>query len=225
MNKKTLKIPQATSYFGLIELIIGLIVSTVALTLFLKIAFQLPELQATDDMIRQFIYGFRSPFMTEVMIVFSYLGQELLYCFLIAVVFSLAQYRQWKYIKLLMAIVFSGAILNLFVKELIGRDRPIDPLFQEIFHSFPSFHAMNSFIFYSLCVLFIYSLTRNRIYTLLSFCVGVLIVLGVGISRIYLGVHYPTDILAGYIIGLWWITTFLVIDRFLTIFGLFRKST
>jgi undecaprenyl-diphosphatase len=217
-KNKSQRIPYL-SYIRVVEIVIGLTVSTLTLLVFLKLAVNLPELQHFDDAVSHFIYSFRSPLLTKIMIFASYFGQELLYLFLFLLSVLLVTLKKWRDIVVLLTIASTGAVVNIVIKELISRERPtIDPLFQEIFHSFPSFHAMNAFIFYSLCVFFIYKFTRNRLYTLIAFLLGILLVCSVGVSRIYLGVHYPTDVLAGYIVGLGWVSAILVIDRFVTIF-------
>jgi undecaprenyl-diphosphatase len=218
MKKNRIQKITRVSYVRIAEIVIGLIVSTLALLMFLKLASNISELQSWDNTVSHYFYSWRSPFLTNLMVFFSYLGQELLYVFLLVLLLILFTLKKWRDIVILVTIASSGAVVNIVIKELISRDRPtIDPLFQEIFHSFPSFHAMNSFIFYSICVYFVYKYTRNRIYTLFSFLVGLIFVVCVGISRIYLGVHYPTDIIAGYLVGLVWVTTVLVIDRFVSI--------
>jgi undecaprenyl-diphosphatase len=219
MGKKDLTKLTSLPYILIAEIVIGLLVSTAALLVFIKLAINISELQKLDDLVSNFVYSVRSPLLTEIMFFLSYLGQELLYVFLGILLLLLLKFRKWNEVIILITVAISGGIINIIIKEVISRDRPTtDPLFQELFHSFPSFHAMNSFIFYSFCVFLIYKFTRNRMYTFSSFFIGSLIVLGVGSSRIYLGVHYFSDVIAGYVIGLGWVTAVVVIEKFVSIF-------
>ncbi|HRN96651.1 MAG TPA: phosphatase PAP2 family protein, partial [Candidatus Levybacteria bacterium] len=119
-----------------------------------------------------------------------------------------------------------GVCINLVLKEIIGRDRPtFDPLILEPYYSFPSGHAMNAFVFYFALVVYIYRFSRNFTFALTGLVVNTLIVLFIGISRVYLGVHYVSDVLAGFVAGLWWVATALVIDKTLFVFWRRKRNS
>jgi undecaprenyl-diphosphatase len=107
-----------------------------------------------------------------------------------------------------LTIVFWGSrTLNWLLKETFDRPRPeIDQLVHEAHFSFPSGHAMNSMAFYGCLGLLVIVYGREQkalrltIHTLL-----LVLILLIGTSRIYLGVHYFTDILAGYSMGFAWL--------------------
>ncbi|WP_078409750.1 phosphatase PAP2 family protein [Priestia abyssalis] len=106
---------------------------------------------------------------------------------------------------LFLTIVFWGSrTLNWFLKEVFGRARPdIDQLVHAAHYSFPSGHAMNSMAFYGALLLLGTLFTRAK--PALSRAIAIFLmglILFIGASRIYLGVHYFTDILAGYSAGL-----------------------
>lgn len=105
---------------------------------------------------------------------------------------------------LFLTIVFWGSrTLNWLLKEVFGRARPdIDQLVHAAHYSFPSGHAMNSMAFYGALSLLGISFIRAKPVlgrTIASFLI--VLILFIGASRIYLGVHYFTDILAGYSAG------------------------
>jgi undecaprenyl-diphosphatase len=99
-----------------------------------------------------------------------------------------------------------GALLSTLLKLLIHRDRPsVVPHLREVRSlSFPSGHAMLSAVVYLTLGILLCRIVRGRVAKL--YCLGwaVLLTLLVGMSRIYLGVHYPTDVLAGWMAGLVW---------------------
>jgi membrane-associated phospholipid phosphatase len=110
------------------------------------------------------------------------------------------------------AIVSLGALgLNIILKQLFARTRP--QLWERIvdvdFYSFPSGHAMMSMVIYSLLSYFFAShFPRWRVG---FFSLAIMLIAAVGLSRLYLGVHWPTDIIGGYMAGLVWVIASIVI--------------
>ena len=104
-----------------------------------------------------------------------------------------------------------GVILNNILKIIIRRPRPTETLVltAESSYSFPSAHSMMSMIFYGLLIYYVTKFVKKK--WLKNALVGILsaIILFVGISRIYLGVHYATDVLAGYIVGIIYLVFFI----------------
>ncbi|MET8652260.1 phosphatase PAP2 family protein [Nocardia aurea] len=99
-----------------------------------------------------------------------------------------------------------GLILNPVVKELVGRLRPVveTPVYRTDGWSFPSGHAMSSLVCYGIVLLvFAPALRTNTRRITVGF--AVVIVTAVGLSRIALGVHYLTDVLAGWLLGTLWL--------------------
>lgn len=218
MRKIQSTISSKVSVVVITEIFLGLVVSTAALIVFFKLAFNIPTIHILDVMVSELVYSWRNPLLNQAMIVISYLGQEILLLIFGIVWMTLIIRKYYRDAFLLAVTIITGGIINVLIKEIIRRDRPtVDPLFQEILHSFPSLHAMNSFVFYSLLVLILYKIARKRQLTILVFMVCSIIVILVGISRIYLGAHYLSDVVAGYVIGLWWVATVLVIDKTLSI--------
>jgi undecaprenyl-diphosphatase len=104
----------------------------------------------------------------------------------------------------LVVVVMAGAwVLSGTIKALVDRHRPIVPT--PVDHvgggSFPSGHALTSFTALGLLVLLTWPLT-SRWWRALVVTVAALVVLGIGFSRLILGVHYLTDVLGGWLIGL-----------------------
>ncbi|MGW4350541.1 phosphatase PAP2 family protein [Nocardia sp. NPDC004582] len=123
----------------------------------------------------------------------------------------------------LVAVTAIGAgVLVFFGKLLIGRDRPpvVDHLVTETNHSYPSGHALGSTVVIGVLVAVALPALR-RVTRVIVSALAIVFILAVGISRLYLGVHWPSDVLAGWLIGACWLTicltfrplTHLVTDR------------
>lgn len=105
----------------------------------------------------------------------------------------------------------SSAFINHLIKEIVQRQRPPIELrmVEESSFSFPSGHAMTSAAFYGLIMYFIFKKVKNKklrntICTVLS-----LLILLIGISRIYLGVHYASDVIAGFVLAIIYLVLYI----------------
>lgn len=206
-----------------LHLLFGILISTISLYVFLKLGAEVfeSELIYLDTSIMQFFYHLRTPLLSSLMFGFTFLASTpfLMVTSVSILLFLISKQKRLEAL-LFASLFYMGVILNLVLKALFNRPRPtLAPLIHENFASFPSGHAMNSFIFYFSLVYLFYHFTKNKLYTTYYFLLATVIVLGVGISRIYLGVHFPTDVLGGYIAGLCWISSLLVFETLAT-----RKS-
>ncbi len=99
--------------------------------------------------------------------------------------------------------VFNIFVLNFLLKLLFMRDRPYElMIIDEVGYSFPSGHAMAAFGFYGFIIYLLWHFNLAKSAKIIfSVLLGALIIL-IGVSRIYLGVHYASDVLAGYMVSL-----------------------
>jgi undecaprenyl-diphosphatase len=120
----------------------------------------------------------------------------------------LAFYRKdWRLSAILLVVSTSGSIvLTTVLKAIFERSRPelFDSGYTASFYSFPSGHATLAVGFYGTLTLLLAYRLRGYARWLVAAC-GVSLVLLIGFSRLYLGVHYPTDVLAGYLAALLWL--------------------
>lgn len=107
---------------------------------------------------------------------------------------------------LMMAAVLGGTTLNSLLKFGFARPRPdfFDQSTKLLTASFPSGHAAMSAITYLTLAALLARTTASRRIRLYFIAIGILLTLSVGVSRVYLGVHYPTDVLAGWCVGSAW---------------------
>lgn len=163
----------------------------------------------TDAAVLNWAAGMRTPALNELFGIVTWGGDTIVVGFLIlcAVVFLLHQKDAWLAAGLATA-TLGGEISTFVLKTLIERVRPPFPMpgFIESSYSFPSGHAMIAVAFYGFLIYTIAQQRRwlrvERVY-LYWFLVPLIALIGV--SRVYLGVHYPSDVLAGYALGALWL--------------------
>lgn len=103
-------------------------------------------------------------------------------------------------------VALSSLGLMSLLKNLFQRIRPADPLVEGITnYSFPSGHALMSIAFYGLLIWIIHYYTANKWLRIGATGFLVMLIILIGFSRVYLRVHYPTDVIAGYCIGIAWL--------------------
>lgn len=146
----------------------------------------------------------------------SFLGSVYLFLTLgLAIIIYMINKRERRYARLLTISIAGSFSLNALLKIIISRTRPLDyMLIEQSGYSFPSGHSMVSMSFYTtLTYIILSNLEDERIKKLLW--IGNFILVGlIGFSRIYLGVHWPTDVIAGFILGyiLFYISKIIVKD-------------
>ena len=112
-------------------------------------------------------------------------------------------------------IVITG--LNQILKNILQRPRPTEyRLIEETGFSFPSGHSMVSMAFYGYLIYLIYKYVKNKYLKWISIVLLSILICSIGISRIYLGVHYTSDVLGGFLISLSYLIVYtLIVNRYL----------
>ena len=129
--------------------------------------------------------------------------------------FLLVKKQTWFSIRVI-TIAISSLVLMLLLKQLFQRKRPLSPLLKAAKGlSFPSGHAIMAVTFYGLSIYILqHSITIDWLKWFTTILVFALIIL-IGFSRIYLRVHYASDVAAGFIIGLLWLLISLAVLKWL----------
>lgn len=102
-------------------------------------------------------------------------------------------------------------LLNQLLKRVFRRLRPINGIISEFGYSFPSGHSMVSMAFYGFLIYLLYK--SNFKYKNIFIGLLIVLILLIGISRIYLGVHYPTDVFGGFLLSISYLLLFIEISK------------
>ena len=167
-----------------------------------------------DLAIRNQVHAYASPALTRAMIFISFLGGDGLTAAAILSVIAFLAFH-WRRAALWMVVTILGAVvLDLSLKYAFHRPRPV-PFFVPVpyTYSFPSGHSLFSFCFYGVLAGLLAGRMQSRQGRILIWTLAALLVAAIGLSRIYLGVHYPSDVIAGYLAASLWVSTLLALDR------------
>ncbi len=189
------------------ELLLVFIVFAVSLGLLIVVIREI--FYHKENTIDQKAFDYLSPHVTHVntaiMQCFTFLGSHyfLVPAFLLLFTFYFfIRKNKWYFIKLV-TIALSNLILMFGLKFLFNRPRPLIPLLKEVPGlSFPSGHAFMSLTFFGLIIYIVYRDVKNKRLKWIIIIILVIIILLVGLSRVYLRVHYASDVIAGYCFGM-----------------------
>lgn len=173
----------------------------------ISILIPISKVQQFEDRLVQLTENIRTESFNHIMILITNFGSYKV-IFPITILFSLIYIFQKKWIVSLFLYInyFGVRNINHVLKELYVRERPdFNPLIEIGEYSFPSGHAMNSLAIYGFIAYLIIQEKRfQNVKYLVYFWIGLLILL-IGLSRLYVGVHYPLDIIGGFIFGGLWL--------------------
>jgi len=110
-------------------------------------------------------------------------------------------------------------ILNQLLKRILQRPRPTEyRIIEETGYSFPSGHSMISMAFYGYLIYLIYKYVKNKYIKWISIILLSILICVIGISRIYLGVHYASDVLGGFLISISYLIIYIsVVNKYLLV--------
>lgn len=119
--------------------------------------------------------------------------------------------KQYKNLLILISSVLIGFILEIIIKSTLHKTRPIDAIIDFTRFSFPSGHALMSLIFYSIFILYIKDYIKNKILKISFIILNIILIILIGLSRIYLNFHWFSDVIGGYMIGIYILSLVLMI--------------
>jgi len=187
----------------------GLAFSAFVIWAFIELADEVieGESRAFDDAVLLWIHSSFPGWLGGPMRIVTALGYYWVVLPLLAVVVAVFYRKGWRLSAVLLLVSTAGSIvLTTVLKSVFQRARPelFDSGYHASFFSFPSGHATVAVGFYGMLTLVLaYRLQGTTRWAVAI--LGILVVLLIGFSRLYLGVHYPTDVLAGYLAALLWL--------------------
>ncbi len=198
-------------------IIVSLLGAAIALFLFAWLAEEVFKGSAAnfDTLVRNAVHRFASSRLTTAMIFISHLGSEVLAAVVVLALIIFVRVKWRRAAVWLMLATLGGLLLEAVLKMAYHRARPV-PFFGVMPHSysFPSGHSMMSLCVYGTLAGLLSNRVRSSAHRVLLWIGAALLIVAIGLSRIYLGVHYPTDVLAGYLAAALWVSTLIFADRY-----------
>lgn len=201
-------------------LAVAAVTATVCAVMFLELASEVAEqeTQRLDGAVLTWIAQYRSRALNNFFLSMTALGSSWLLLLLTVGACAGAWLAGQRRTALTLGVAMLGVpLLSTTLKSIYARDRPSLVPHLELVSSasFPSGHTLGSVVFCTTLVLLVYQHTRARRLRLFiiayASCIGAL----VAVSRIYLGVHYPSDVIGGALIGITWTLGILTLERWL----------
>lgn len=207
----------------LITLIIALIIVVGGINLFIELTETLKTdvLASYDTAITDYVISYRSPGLTSYFIFVTHVGDFYGYLIVLVIflILSLLVIKRWKYVVQATLVLALATASNMMLKRFIDRARPgIEHLVSVKTLSYPSGHAMSAMAFYGFLIYLMYTFKIHKVVKFFLILILSMLILSIGISRIYLGVHFPSDVAGGFIAGLIWVVFCVLIFDLIEIF-------
>ncbi len=166
------------------------------------------SIKAFDDYVYGLVKSFINPKVTPVVKILTEFGNYTVMVPIIVLFYLLNKDKSFnRYFTINLVAVFAS---NFLIKSIVRRERPIDiNLIIENGFSFPSGHSMVSFAFYGFIIYYVYCSHLNRTWKVIIISLLALLIGLIGLSRIYLGVHYASDVFGGFISALIYLIIFI----------------
>lgn len=206
-----------------ITVVIALIVVVGGINLFVELTETLKSdlLADYDQQITEYVISHRSPVLTKYFVFVTHVGDVYGYA-IVLIVFTLMSifvFKRWKYTVQIFLVLLLSAVSNLMLKRFVDRARPgIEHMVSVETLSYPSGHAMSAMAFYGFLMYLFYRFKINIFLKIGIIMLLGLLILSIGLSRIYLGVHFPSDIAGGYIAGFIWVVFCILIFDLVEVF-------
>lgn len=207
----------------IITVVVALIIVVGGINLFVELTdtLQSDVLADYDHQITEYFISHRSPLLTKYLLFVTKVGDFYGYVFVVGVfVFmSFFVFKRWKYMTQIITVLILSAVSNLMLKRFVDRARPgIEHMVSVETLSYPSGHAMSAMAFYGFLIYLFYRFKINIFLKIAIILLLGILILSIGVSRIYLGVHFPSDIAGGYIAGFIWIVFCVLLFNLIEVF-------
>jgi len=176
---------------------------------------------STDIRVANLLVIFRNTELTKIFFWITYLGKiEIIIIFITATILILWIWKKISYIIPLLISCIGGELFTLIGKLLIHRSRPDIAIYNESTFSFPSGHATIAISFYGFIAYALIRNTKKWKNKINIFFITLITIILIGFSRLYLGVHFASDVWGGYLVGAIWLIIAMSISEYL----LFKKQ-
>ncbi len=192
-----------------IRFILALLLFLTMLVVFVSIADEivLEHENAFDQNISSAIQSLVSPFTTSLMKGFTFFGSQLFLfpAYILLIIYYIFRKNNRLALDIAMVGLSSTGILFL-LKDIFKRHRPLDPLVNNVTgFSFPSGHSFSSFTFFGLLIYIIWKTNIKKSLKIAGSIFLFLLATTIAFSRVYLRVHYPSDVIAGFCLSVVWL--------------------
>lgn len=202
---------RANSFYATVGvfLVIGVVIALAGTLAFAEMGewVQKGLTQTFDVAVLQWLHQHSTPLLTQIATELTYLGTGTVVLMIVAVAALFLWHTEHKHsARLLLAAVAGNILLNGVLKLVFHRARPTVFEWQTtaVSSSFPSGHAMSATVCYGTVAYLVIRLQKHRWSRLLTGTAAVILILLICATRLYLGVHYPSDVVAGILVGLAW---------------------
>lgn len=157
-----------------------------------------------DEFVISWVSSIQHPILTSMLIAItnigSFLGTVIVWAIIVYVILS----RKWYHEAIIVTFVtFSTPIVNIIIKHLFSRPRPDVNLLIEISgYSYPSGHTMYATSLYGITLILFWKRCKHAWQRILLLSITLIMIISIAFSRIYLGVHYPSDTIGGFFLSL-----------------------
>lgn len=171
-----------------------------------------------DSRATDYVTSFRTPELNNFFQFVTDLGD--FYAYLVATIiaglFFFYKIKNKRFIFQLIGVVILSFLVNLALKEAFDRARPtLEHMVVVKTLSYPSGHAMSAMSFYGFLIYLIFKIKMNRLLRIFMVILFASLIFLIGLSRVYLGVHFPSDVVGGFVAGLIWIAFCVVLFNIL----------
>ncbi|MEK9129870.1 MAG: phosphatase PAP2 family protein [Patescibacteria group bacterium] len=169
-----------------------------------------------DQSVANFFYISRNIELIKIFTIITFFGEWQIVAGM-AIIFSfiLLLYKKKMYILSLWITLIGSGIFSSIGKLIFHRLRPDTAFYIEDSFSFPSGHATIAIAFYGFVIFFLCQMIKKREYKICILFLGLILIFAIGFSRLYLGVHFLSDVCAGYFLGAFWLFVGIIILKWL----------